>query len=59
MNQHKVPDATLDAILQPIEKATGLPNQAYTSNEFFAEERISCYHEIHDEANVPVLKIVK
>jgi choline monooxygenase len=39
MSQHKVPDATLDVILQPIEKATGLPNQAYTSNEFFAEER--------------------
>jgi choline monooxygenase len=39
MNQHTVPDATLDKILQPIEKATGLPNQAYTSNEFFAEER--------------------
>ncbi len=39
MNQHKVPDATLGMILQPIEKATGLPNQAYTSNEFFAQER--------------------
>jgi choline monooxygenase len=39
MNQHTVPDATLDKILQPIEKATRLPNQAYTSNEFFAEER--------------------
>ena len=39
MNQHKVPDATLEAILQPIEKATGLPNQAYTSSEFFAQER--------------------
>jgi choline monooxygenase len=29
----------LDAILQPIEKATGLPNQAYTSETFFAHER--------------------
>jgi choline monooxygenase len=39
MNQHMVPEATLDTILQPIEKATGLPNQAYTSDAFFDHER--------------------
>ena len=39
MNPDMVPDATLDTILQPIEKATGLPNQAYTSERFFAHER--------------------
>ena len=29
----------LDAVLQPIEKASGLPNRAYTSDEFLAFER--------------------
>ena len=33
---HNIP---LDAILQPIETASGLPNQAYTSDEFMAYER--------------------
>jgi choline monooxygenase len=39
MKQHEVSNATLDKILQPIERANGLPNQAYTSNDFFAVER--------------------
>ena len=39
MNQHAVTDSDLDAILQPIDKATGLPNPAYTSDEFFVRER--------------------
>ena len=39
MTQHMVPEVTLDAILQPIEKATGLPNQAYVSEDYFAHER--------------------
>ena len=39
MNPDMVPAVTLDSILQPIEKATGLPNQAYTSEVFFAHER--------------------
>ena len=39
MNPDLVPTVTLDAILQPIEKATGLPNQAYTNENFFAHER--------------------
>ena len=30
---------SVDAVLQPIEKASGLPNQAYTSNDFLAYER--------------------
>ena len=35
-----VPDATLETILLPIDKATGLPNQAYTSaTYFFTHER--------------------
>ncbi len=39
MNQATAPEIAFDEILQPIEKATGLPNQAYTSNEFLAHER--------------------
>ncbi len=39
MNQATAPEIAFDEILQPIEKATGLPNQAYTSNEFLAYER--------------------
>lgn len=39
MNQHMVPEVTLDAILQPIEKASGLPNQAYNSEIYFTHER--------------------
>ena len=39
MNQVTAPEIEVDAILQPIEKATGLPNQAYTSNAFLAYER--------------------
>jgi len=39
MNQITVPENVLDAILKPIEKATGLPNQAYISDEFLAHER--------------------
>ena len=30
---------SLEAVLQPIEKASGLPNQAYTSDEFLMRER--------------------
>ena len=36
LNSHSI---SVDAVLQPIEKASGLPNQAYTSNEFLAHER--------------------
>ncbi|MDH5354262.1 MAG: Rieske 2Fe-2S domain-containing protein [Gammaproteobacteria bacterium] len=32
-------DISFEAILQPIEKASGLPNQAYTSDEFMDYER--------------------
>ena len=39
MSQHTVSEADLDAILQPIDRATGLPNPAYTSDEFFVRER--------------------
>jgi choline monooxygenase len=39
MNPVMVPSVALEAILQPIEKATGLPNLAYTSETFFAHER--------------------
>jgi choline monooxygenase len=39
MNPDMVPSVALDAILQPIETATGLPNLAYTSESFFAHER--------------------
>jgi choline monooxygenase len=39
MNQNSALDIDLNAILQPIEKATGLPNQAYTSDVFLAHER--------------------
>src|SRR5210317_78605 len=39
MKQHEVSVAELDAILQPIDKATGLPNPAYTSEAFFERER--------------------
>ncbi len=39
MPQSNSPDISVDAVLQPIEKASGLPNQAYTSNEFLAYER--------------------
>lgn len=39
MSQHTVSEADLDAILQPIDRATGLPNPAYTSDEFSVRER--------------------
>ncbi|MGD8839441.1 MAG: Rieske 2Fe-2S domain-containing protein, partial [Gammaproteobacteria bacterium] len=39
MNQQQLPADALQAILQPIGEATGLPNQAYTSDSFFAYER--------------------
>lgn len=39
MDKTAAPSIALDAILQPIEKATGLPNHAYVSNEFLAYER--------------------
>ena len=39
MSQLKPTNISVDAVLQPIEKASGLPNQAYTSNEFLAYER--------------------
>jgi choline monooxygenase len=39
MNPDLVPEVTLDKILQPIAKASGLPNQAYTSEVYFAHER--------------------
>ena len=39
MNPDMVQEVALDKILQPIEKASGLPNQAYTSDTFFAHER--------------------
>lgn len=39
MNPNMVPEINLDRILQPIEKASGLPNQAYTSDAFFNHER--------------------
>ncbi len=32
-------NGALDAVLKPIERATGLPNEAYTSDEFFVHER--------------------
>ena len=39
MNQTTTQSIDLDAILKPIEKATGLPNLAYTSDDFLAHER--------------------
>ena len=39
MNEDLVSDAALDSILRPIEQATGLPNQAYTSEKYFEHER--------------------
>jgi len=43
MNHPRFPqiqiELPVDAVLQPIEKATGLPNQAYTSANFFEYER--------------------
>ncbi len=39
MSLHDNEAAALDAVLRPIESATGLPNEAYTSDEFFARER--------------------
>jgi len=39
MKQIAVSDAALDAVLQPIQKATGLPNEAYTSDAFLDYER--------------------
>jgi choline monooxygenase len=39
MHPDSVSNIALDAILQPIEQATGLPNQAYTSDAFLAQER--------------------
>ena len=39
MAPDEVTQAALEAILQPIEQATGLPNPAYTGSEFFARER--------------------
>ena len=39
MKQQTVTEVSLDKILQPIEKATGLPNQAYTSDTHFEHER--------------------
>ena len=39
MQPEQVTEVMLDAILQPIDKATGLPNQAYTSDQYFVRER--------------------
>lgn len=39
MTDSRCPGISVDAVLQPIEKASGLPNQAYTDREFFAFER--------------------
>jgi len=39
MVQQQLPADALQAILQPIGEATGLPNQAYTSDSFFEYER--------------------
>ncbi len=39
MSEARAHGIDCDAVLQPIETATGLPNQAYTSNEFFTYER--------------------
>ena len=39
MSQLNSPGFSVEAVLQPIEKASGLPNHAYTSNEFFTYER--------------------
>ncbi len=39
MSLHDNETATLDAVLRPIDAATGLPNEAYTSDGFFTRER--------------------
>ncbi len=39
MRHENAQSISVDAVLQPIEKASGLPNQAYTSDEFLMHER--------------------
>ena len=39
MTNPRCPEISVDSILQPIETASGLPNQAYTDGDFFAYER--------------------
>ena len=34
-----ISEATLQTVLQPIDKASGLPNEAYTSDAFLTLER--------------------
>ncbi len=39
VNQTIIPVELVDNVLNPISEATGMPNQAYTSEEYFTFER--------------------
>lgn len=39
VNQHIIPIEFVDRVLTPISEATGMPNEAYTNNDYFRFER--------------------